>query len=211
MSRRLINVHYISPTYTSSLSNNATSSRKRTRSSLANFTRADTLRRMEEDRERHKRLREKMWVLPIPVAGRMASSEIGYGQMPNGVAGSVVGGGAEVGTAGGVVKLLAAEGTTGAAGMSMPSPVGSMLSPASSSVQPSPASPSDRYPAPMASSSSSVTAEQGEGKTGVEDGVEIEYEHPLDVEWEQIWENTSELDEDDLQRMKQLVLSAKRY
>lgn len=28
--------------------------------------RADVLRRIEEDRERHKRLRERMWILPIP-------------------------------------------------------------------------------------------------------------------------------------------------
>jgi CTD kinase subunit gamma len=35
-------------------------------SSLTNFSRNDTIRRMEEDRERHKRLREGMWVLPIP-------------------------------------------------------------------------------------------------------------------------------------------------
>lgn len=30
------------------------------------FTRNDILRRIEDDRERHKRLRERIWVLPVP-------------------------------------------------------------------------------------------------------------------------------------------------
>lgn len=30
------------------------------------FSKTDIVRRMEEDRERHKRLRERIWILPIP-------------------------------------------------------------------------------------------------------------------------------------------------
>ncbi|GAA5862545.1 hypothetical protein JCM1840_004221 [Sporobolomyces johnsonii] len=33
---------------------------------FANFSRNDILRRIEDDRERHKRLRERLWVLPVP-------------------------------------------------------------------------------------------------------------------------------------------------
>ncbi|KAK4705346.1 CTD kinase subunit gamma, partial [Phenoliferia sp. Uapishka_3] len=35
-------------------------------SSLSKFSRNDILRRIEDDRERHKRLRERLWVLPVP-------------------------------------------------------------------------------------------------------------------------------------------------
>ncbi|BGP12577.1 hypothetical protein JCM10213_004836 [Rhodosporidiobolus nylandii] len=35
-------------------------------SAFANFTRNDILRRIEDDRERHKRLKERIWVLPVP-------------------------------------------------------------------------------------------------------------------------------------------------
>ncbi|GAA6031950.1 hypothetical protein JCM8097_003357 [Rhodosporidiobolus ruineniae] len=33
---------------------------------FANFSRNDILRRIEDDRERHKRLKERIWVLPVP-------------------------------------------------------------------------------------------------------------------------------------------------
>ncbi|GAA5962986.1 hypothetical protein JCM3765_006739 [Sporobolomyces pararoseus] len=36
--------------------------------SFTDFSRNDILRRIEDDRERHKRLRERIWVLPIPSA-----------------------------------------------------------------------------------------------------------------------------------------------
>ncbi|BGP36519.1 hypothetical protein JCM10450v2_000416 [Rhodotorula kratochvilovae] len=35
-------------------------------SPFANFSRNDILRRIEDDRERHKRLKERLWVLPVP-------------------------------------------------------------------------------------------------------------------------------------------------
>ncbi|BGO92784.1 hypothetical protein NBRC10512_007903 [Rhodotorula toruloides] len=35
-------------------------------SALANFSKNDILRRIEDDRERHKRLKERIWVLPVP-------------------------------------------------------------------------------------------------------------------------------------------------
>ncbi|GJN92259.1 hypothetical protein Rhopal_005289-T1 [Rhodotorula paludigena] len=35
-------------------------------STFANFSRNDILRRIEDDRERHKRLKERLWVLPVP-------------------------------------------------------------------------------------------------------------------------------------------------
>lgn len=35
-------------------------------SSSTTFSRNDILRRIEDDRERHKRLRERIWVLPVP-------------------------------------------------------------------------------------------------------------------------------------------------
>ena len=34
--------------------------------SSTTFSRSDILRRIEDDRERHKRLRERIWVLPVP-------------------------------------------------------------------------------------------------------------------------------------------------
>lgn len=64
-----------SPSATSALSSTGTtSSRKRTAPVSAEFSRGDTLKRMEEDRERHKRLREKMWVIPLPLAASRASA-----------------------------------------------------------------------------------------------------------------------------------------
>ncbi|ORX35577.1 CTD kinase subunit gamma CTK3-domain-containing protein [Kockovaella imperatae] len=38
------------------------------------FSRSDILRRMEEDRERHKRLRERIWILPIPPLAKPPSA-----------------------------------------------------------------------------------------------------------------------------------------
>ncbi|GAA6006562.1 hypothetical protein JCM10207_004974 [Rhodosporidiobolus poonsookiae] len=35
-------------------------------SAFSNFSRNDILRRIEDDRERHKRLKERIWVLPVP-------------------------------------------------------------------------------------------------------------------------------------------------
>jgi CTD kinase subunit gamma len=61
------------------------SSRKRAAPVSTEFSRSDTLKRMEEDRERHKRLREKMWVIPLPFAASRTSaivSNAGKGSTP---------------------------------------------------------------------------------------------------------------------------------
>ena len=44
----------------------ASSSSSSSTSTSSGFSRNDILRRMEDDRERHKRLRERIWVLPLP-------------------------------------------------------------------------------------------------------------------------------------------------
>ncbi|GAA6061992.1 hypothetical protein JCM10212_004270 [Sporobolomyces blumeae] len=47
-------------------SEEATSASSSSSSTSTTFSRNDILRRIEDDRERHKRLRERIWVLPIP-------------------------------------------------------------------------------------------------------------------------------------------------
>ena len=44
----------------------ASSSSSSSTSTSSGFSRNDILRRIEDDRERHKRLRERIWVLPLP-------------------------------------------------------------------------------------------------------------------------------------------------
>ncbi|KAJ9107324.1 hypothetical protein QFC21_000774 [Naganishia friedmannii] len=64
------------PTSTSIPAAPAATGRKRPAPVSTEFSRSDTLKRMEEDRERHKRLREKMWVIPLPL-GAVRGSIIG--------------------------------------------------------------------------------------------------------------------------------------
>lgn len=106
------------------------------------MARADVLRRIEEDRERHKRLRERMWILPIP-ALRSASP-----------------------------ALVAS----------------AMASPAMAS--PAMASPAMASPAPHPRVHQAPQPEQQQPS-------------PLDVEFDQMWEGTSDLGEDDLEAMKE--------
>lgn len=116
--------------------------------SSTRMSRSDILRRIEEDRERQKRLRERMWILPIP-------------------------------------PLRGAPTGTGA--------------------NPSPASPSPFALTPA--SPKPGTAAAGEGRAGSAArrmlpprGPVVQ---PLDVEFEQMWEGASDLDDDDFERMRE--------
>ena len=150
-------------------------------SSLTNFSRNDTLRRMEEDRERHKRLREGMWVLPIPGVGSVVPLNSNGHDRP---------------AAGGVSKLRAGAGlapgsTTGAA--SAPS-----NSVASSTVT-SPASPSE----------TGRTRSSEEKRTEGPILAEHIVVDPIDVEFEQIWESLSDFGDEDRDNIMQYVRSVK--
>ncbi|TXT09020.1 hypothetical protein VHUM_02494 [Vanrija humicola] len=101
--------------------------------------RSDVLRRIEEDRERQKRLRERMWILPIPpLVGRAPSPASPFTPAsPRGTPGASA---------------------TAAAAKLMPPP-----------------------PPPPT------------------------FVSPLDVEFDQMWETTSDLDDDDFERMREWV------
>jgi CTD kinase subunit gamma len=108
----------------------------------ADMPKNDILRRIEEDRERHKRLRERIWILPIPPLRAAPSSA-----------------------------------SAGSAGTSPFTPA----SPAPSSA-PAPAAATKLMPPPPPRAA--VVS-------------------PLDVEFEQMWESTSELGEDDRESMRE--------
>ncbi|WVR06743.1 hypothetical protein IAU60_003778 [Kwoniella sp. DSM 27419] len=149
----------------------ATSAALEKRSHDQAFSKTEILRRMEEDRERHKRLRERIWILPIPPLAPPRSSLPGA-----------------------------------TPGVSKSSP--STTSPFT------PASPSGR-PKPSASASASAGAptpsKSGAGKmppppppsaaTPASGGLGLP-PSPLEVEFEQAWEGTSDLDDEELDKMR---------
>ncbi|WVQ77882.1 hypothetical protein IAR50_007587 [Cryptococcus sp. DSM 104548] len=108
------------------------------------FSRNEIVRRMEEDRERHKRLRERIWILPIPS----------------------------------LVPLKTSLPQTSPATPASPHPSSSMPPP----------------PIPPAGDGES-TEDQTGGGAGVQSA--------LDVEFEQVWDRVGELDEDDLETMRE--------
>lgn len=110
------------------------------------MSKSSVLRRIEEDRERHKRLRERLWILPIP-----------------------------------------------------PLRPGSGGSPASPN--PSPFTPASPAPATSAaaSSASSAAATKLMPPPPPRAGIPT----PLDVEFDQMWETTSDLDDEDIERMRE--------
>lgn len=102
--------------------------------------RADILRRIEEDRERQKRLRERMWILPIPPLR-------------------------------------------------------------SSTGNPSPASPSPFALTPASPKPGAERKRKREEREMPPPRAPVV--QPLDVEFEQMWEGTSDLDDDDYERMRE--------
>ncbi|TYJ53026.1 hypothetical protein B9479_006356 [Cryptococcus floricola] len=116
------------------------------------FSRNEIVRRMEEDRERHKRLRERIWILPIP----------------------------------------------------------SLVPPRSSIPQTSPATPASPHPSssvmPPPPIPPAGDGENGDGHPGGGGGAGVE--SALDVEFEQVWDRAGELDEDDLETMRDNVIRA---
>ncbi|RSH89043.1 hypothetical protein EHS25_002705 [Saitozyma podzolica] len=142
-----------------------TSPKKRGREET--FSRNDILRRMEEDRERHKRLRERIWILPIPsLPGQSRPPLLSHTSQP---------------------AQLSQHSQPSQSAQSAQS---AQASPSSSASPFNPASPSSRKPGPPAPGASGG----GGGETGMS---------ALDVEFEQMWENTSELDEEDLDKMRE--------
>jgi CTD kinase subunit gamma len=123
---------------------------------------------MDEDRERHKRLRERMWVIPLP---RSAFSQ-------------------------GLGPAVAAKHAVAKTGMA--------FSPGSptASAGPSPFTPASPSINQVIQSSAGGDGEgsQGEGSVGGTDGPQSGHSLgvALDVEFEQVWEDGSELGEDDL-------------
>ncbi len=154
------------------------SERKRSHDEV--FSRGDILRRMEEDRERvsprsptlspspyqtsiteimliraqHKRLRERIWILPIPP-------------------------------------------------LHHPSSLGKPIGPSPSSGSPfTPASPAQGQVGKMMPPPPPVPPTSNDGRGEVVE----KQSSALDLEFEQLWETTSELGEDDLERMKEWVV-----
>ncbi|KAK6909841.1 hypothetical protein I204_04756 [Kwoniella mangroviensis CBS 8886] len=123
------------------------------------FSKNEILRRMEEDRERHKRLRERIWILPIPPLHPQPS------QLPT--------------------KLKSSPSTTSP--FTPASPSNSKPSNASTPNQGKMAPP----PVPVADKEKSQEGEGGGLETA------------LEVEFEQAWEGVSDVDEEELQRMKE--------
>ncbi|WWC94450.1 hypothetical protein V866_001296 [Kwoniella sp. B9012] len=123
------------------------------------FSKNEILRRMEEDRERHKRLRERIWILPIPPLHPQSS------QLPT--------------------KLKSSPSTTSP--FTPASPSNSKPSNASTPNQGKMAPP----PVPVADKEKTQESEGGGLETA------------LEVEFEQAWEGASDIDEEELQRMKE--------
>ncbi|OCF60864.1 hypothetical protein L486_00508 [Kwoniella mangroviensis CBS 10435] len=123
------------------------------------FSKNEILRRMEEDRERHKRLRERIWILPIPPLHPQPS------QLPT--------------------KLKSSPSTTSP--FTPASPSNSKPPNASTPNQGKMAPP----PVPVADKEKSQEGEGGGLETA------------LEVEFEQAWEGVSDVDEEELQRMKE--------
>ncbi|WVQ67416.1 uncharacterized protein L199_005612 [Kwoniella botswanensis] len=123
------------------------------------FSKNEILRRMEEDRERHKRLRERIWILPIPPLHPQSS------QLP--------------------IKLKSSPSTTSP--FTPASPSNSKPSNASTPNQGKMAPP----PVPVADKEKTQEIEGGGLETA------------LEVEFEQAWEGVSDIDEEELQRMKE--------
>ncbi len=145
-----------------------TTSRKRPRHSLANFSRSDTLRRMDEDRERHKRLRERIWVVPMP---RSAFAQ-------------------GLGPAVAARHAVAKTGMTFSPGSPTTSSGPSPFTPASPSI----------HQVIQSNAVGDGDVSTGEGSAGGPDGAQNGQPQGIapDVEFEQAWEDGSELGEDDL-------------
>ncbi|WVW84275.1 hypothetical protein I302_106305 [Kwoniella bestiolae CBS 10118] len=126
------------------------------------FSKSEILRRMEEDRERHKRLRERIWILPIPPLHPSQPS-----QPPT--------------------KLKSSPSTTSP--FTPASPSNSKPSNASTPSQGKMAPP----PVPVSDKEKEKNGEENDG------GLET----ALEVEFEQAWEGVSEIDEEELQKMRE--------
>ncbi len=177
-------------------SSSSSASRKRPHPSLSSFSRQDKLRRMEEDRERHKRLRERMWVLPMRIPG-------GLGSM-----------GMAVGPGGGSNGRKEKERETVGSGQgqtAIPSP-GDSASPAQSPF--TPASPSSRQthltktsgdvpPQSTKASESAVSSKMKVKATAsISTSDSLQQLDPIEVEFDMVWNDGSELDEEDLLAMR---------
>ncbi|KAL7413482.1 CTD kinase subunit gamma CTK3-domain-containing protein [Mrakia frigida] len=148
------------------------SSNSRKRAHYENFSHADTLRRMEEDRERQKRLRERIWILPIP-------------------------------------HLLPSSSNPSSSRRQSASYSSSRF-PSTPSTDPSPESPftpaspfTPKTPRELALGSSGSGKDKGERERAREREKVGVMESALDIEFEQVWETTSELNEDDLREMEE--------
>lgn len=138
-------------------SNSSTSGAASSSSSSSKMSKTEVLRRIEEDRERQKRLRERMWILPIPP--------------------------------------LHARGAASAAPTLNPSPASpSPFTPAS----PAPAGAATLVPGAGAPGSGS-----GSGRLMPPPPPPAAPVAPLDVEFDQMWETTSDLGEDDTEVMRE--------
>jgi hypothetical protein len=144
---------------------------------------------MEEDRERHKRLREGMWVLPIPGVGSVLPINA------NGVDRPV---------AGGVSKLRAGAGLGQTIGSNSNASINNgtaLPGPAISSLNTSPASPSDNASTNTNPNKGRSDAQQQQQQPqALAEHVLVD---PVDVEFEQLWETMSDFDDEDREDIMQ--------
>ncbi|OCF31950.1 CTD kinase subunit gamma [Kwoniella heveanensis BCC8398] len=153
------------------------------------FSKTEILRRMEEDRERHKRLRERIWILPIPPLHPPRSSAA-------------------------AVSASAAALASASASKSSPS-TASPFTPASPRRSATSRAPSaaagagERMPPPPIPAAGSGSGEgSGSNSNHVEHSSNGSISglggvgSALQVEFEQAWELTSDLDEEELNKMR---------
>ncbi|WWC69867.1 uncharacterized protein I206_103810 [Kwoniella pini CBS 10737] len=132
------------------------------------FSKSEILRRMEEDRERHKRLRERIWILPIPPL--QSSNPLNQ------------------------IKIKSSPSTTSPFTPASPS----NSKPSTTSSTPGKMAPPPPPPQPQAQppSTQNDTIDKIQNTNG-------EIESSLDVEFDQTWEGISEIDEEELSKMKE--------
>ncbi|WWC62220.1 uncharacterized protein I303_104815 [Kwoniella dejecticola CBS 10117] len=143
------------------------------------FSRTEILRRMEEDRERHKRLRERIWILPIPPLHPPNTSAQTQAQAQG--------------------KIKSSPSTT------------SPFTPASPSSNPWPSTSTAHStpgkmappPPPLPSSAQDKADVEMDSARTAHSGDVVGIESALDMEFEQAWEGISEIDEEELTKMRE--------
>ncbi|CED83884.1 ENTH/VHS [Phaffia rhodozyma] len=189
------------------ISKSKPSSKKR--GHFENFSQAETLRRMEEDRERHKRLRERIWILPIPRLSNPSTTipRLATFLPPTTIiTSSTTTSTTTNSTASSTVPIIGPNGAPLVGGLARSSnsslPSSHEPSPLSNLSPFTPTSPSVFTPS-STGNGSGTTGAASSGGIGQRDphagtGLEV----AIDLEFDQAWEGTSDLNEDDARELQ---------